>query len=184
MGMQAIYLRDEKEVVKREKLTIQPAIPQLDISWRKMLTGKEMMKEVKDTRPRHWFLTRNGHYHPWDEQGGHTQAGSDKWSVRWRKPVEVQTGVTFSDFYHPWNPEKIVLRVWEQGLSGCHRKSWNISTTTSETGKLMWGWFKDVWNSSTLNWVWKFKTQLWSSLIHLCGFSEQGWQVGSRAGLI
>lgn len=56
----------------------------------------------------------------------------------------------------------------------------NISTTTSETGKLMWGWFKDVWNSSTLNWVWKFKIQSWSSLIHLCGFSEQGWQVGSR----
>ena len=104
-------------------------------------------RKSNDTWPGHWFFMRNGHYLPWDKRGRHTQVGSYNWSLRGRKPVEVQIGVTFSDFCHPWNPEKIVLRVWEQGLSGCHRKSWNSSTATSETGKLMWGQFKDVWNS-------------------------------------
>lgn len=93
---------------------------QLDISWRKMLTGKEMMKEIKGHVAKALVFTRNGHYHPRWARRTHT---GREWQVKCE--MEEASGSAdrsyLSDFYHPWNPEKIVARVWEQGLSGCHR---------------------------------------------------------------
>lgn len=120
-------------------------------SMRGMFMGWEGGSEVKETD----YPTKK--YSTWIFHGGRCQQGRREWmgsnsarpwhcfslgmviispeiseedaeSLRWRKPVEVRTGVTFSDFYHPWNQQKLILRVWgsgikwksQEGLKNCH----------------------------------------------------------------
>lgn len=134
------------------------------------------------TRTRHWFLTRMVTYHPlrWARRTHRQGVTSEVWDggSQWncRQELPLVTSITHET-------QRRSDRGCESKDYGCHRKSWNISTTTSETGEtnvrlVCW----DVWNRLNC-WIefGKFKTQLWSLLIHLWGLVSR---VGRWAGLV